>query len=353
MNKVQDFVVKGKRVFVGLEDSKRTWKVCIRCDGMIVHEASMPTEYANLRTFFERKFPECMIQVIYEAGFQGFWLHDLLEEDGVDCIVTPACKVTQEKVNRVKTDKIDARRLAKVLETGDYTSCWVPARELREDRQISRTLTQMQRNIVAIKNRIRKFLDFHGLNGDLPSGAWRVEHYQKLRAIKLNKPLQICIDAYFRVLDELEEIRKCLLLELRSLSREKRYSESVKSKESSPGVGWLSAIRFTLEWGDVSRFTSGKHLGSYLGLTASEYSTGEIIHRGRITRQGKSQVRAWLIECAWTAIRKDQALLEKFRRVWSSSGSKKKAIVAVARKLAARMRALELKNEPYHIGLIE
>lgn len=128
----------------------------------------MPTEYDNLRTFFERKFPECRIQVIYEAGFQGFWLHDLLEHDGIDCIVTPACKVTQEKVNRVKTDKIDARRLAKVLETGDYTSCWVPDRELREDRQISRTLTQMQRNIVATKNRMRRFLEFHGLNGDLP-----------------------------------------------------------------------------------------------------------------------------------------------------------------------------------------
>lgn len=178
-------------------------------------------------------------------------------------------------------------------------------------------------------------------------------HYQKLRTIKLTRPLRICLDVYFRVLDELEKIRKNLLLELRSLSREERYSKSVKSKESSPGVGWLSAIRFTLEWGDVSRFTSGKHLGSYLGLTASEYSTGEMIHRGRITRQGKSQVRAWLIECAWTAIRKDQALLKKFRRVWSSSGSKKKAIVAVARKLAARMRALELKNESYHIGLIE
>ena len=55
---------------------------------------------------------------MYEAGFQGFWLHDLLEKDGIDCIVTPPNKVVQEKDNRVKTDKVDARRLAKNLENG-------------------------------------------------------------------------------------------------------------------------------------------------------------------------------------------------------------------------------------------
>ena len=73
----------------------------------------------------------------------------------------------QEKVNKVKTDKIDARRLAKNLENGDYVTCHVPDRERREDRQISRTLNQIQCKIVSTKNQIRRFLDFHGLNGEL------------------------------------------------------------------------------------------------------------------------------------------------------------------------------------------
>ena len=96
-----------------------------------------------------RNHPDCEIIVIYEAGFQGFRLHDYLELDGIDCIVMPANKVTQEKDNRVKTDKVDARRLARNLENGDYSNCWVPDRELREDRRVSRTLTQIQRVIVA------------------------------------------------------------------------------------------------------------------------------------------------------------------------------------------------------------
>ena len=62
------------------------------------------------------RYQECEIKVMYEAGFQGFWLHDLLEEDGIDCCVTPANKVTWAKDDRVKTDKRDARRLAQSSE---------------------------------------------------------------------------------------------------------------------------------------------------------------------------------------------------------------------------------------------
>jgi len=352
MRKMQRHIVKGKRVFVGLEDSKRNWKLCVRCEGMIVDETSMPTEYENLHNYLRRGYPACEIGVIYETGFQGFWLHDLLEADEIDCVVTPANKVTQEKDNRVKTDKIDARRLARNLESGDYISCYVPDRELREDRQLSRTLTQIQRTIISTKNRIRKFLDFHGLNGDLPSGRWRKCDYQKLREFSLVRVLQKCLDTYLSLLSHLEEQERMLLAELRQLTRKDRYRESVAVKQSCPGVGWLSAIRFTLEWGDSSRFPSGRHFGSWLGLTASEYSSGDTVRRGHITRQGNSQVRSWLIECAWTSVRKDPVMLDKFRRVWRSSGSKKKAIVAVARKLAVRLLTIELRNESYRIGVV-
>lgn len=171
MRKKQDFIVKGKRLLVGLEDSKGTWKLCVRCEGMIVHETSMPAEYDALWAYLRRRYPACRIQVMYEAGFGGFWLHDRLQSEGIECIVTPPHTVTQEKVRVVKADKVDARRLARNLESDDYRRCHVPDKERREDRQMSRTLSQIQRDIVRIKNRIRKFLDFHGLNGLLPAGA--------------------------------------------------------------------------------------------------------------------------------------------------------------------------------------
>ena len=105
MKKMRDYIVKGKKVFVGLEDSKRSWKVCVRSEHMVVHETSMPTEYEGLHRYLKRNYPGCTIRVIYEAGFGGFWLHDQLEGDGIDCIVTPPNKVTQEKDSRVKNDR--------------------------------------------------------------------------------------------------------------------------------------------------------------------------------------------------------------------------------------------------------
>jgi len=352
MRKMRRSIVEGKDIFIGLEDSKRTWKLCVRCEEMVIHETSMPTTYNNLLYYLRKHYPHCKIRIMYEAGFGGFWLHDALVSDGFECIVTPPSKVTQEKSNKVKTDRIDANRLARNLENGDFVVCHVPDRERREDRQISRTLNQIQRTIVGTKNRIRRFLDFHGLNSGLPSGAWKATHYDRLRSLKLRLPLQISLDAFLRLLREAEAIRDDLLKELKELSRKDRYRVQVASKQSCPGVGWLSAIRFTLEWGDMARFGNGKKMASFTGLTCREYSTGATVRRGRITGQSSGYVRAWLIQCAWRAIRLDPALLGKFTTVWKNSGSKKKAIVAVARKLAVRMRAVELSGQQYEIAVI-
>jgi transposase len=353
VRKKQEFIVLGKQIFVGLEDSKKTWKVCVRSGGIIVHETSMPAVYDHLHHYLQNRYPGCQIQLMYEAGFGGFGLHDRLVADGIKCVVTPPHTVTQPKVSMVKTDRVDARRLAKNLESGDYRCCHVPDRQRREDRQLSRTLDQTQKMIKATKNRIRKLLDYHGLNSDLPAGAWTVSQYRQLKEMRLpSRSLQKCVEIYLRTLDHLAMVRKELLAELRALSAQARYSPSVKSKQSCPGVGWLSAIRFTLEWGELSRFPSGKHLASYAGLTCREYSTGDTIHRGHITKHGHGQVRGWLIQCAWRALKRDPALLRKFETVWRNAGSKKQAIVAVARKLVVRLRAIELTHQPYDLGVI-
>jgi len=170
-------ILKNEKVFVGLEDSKKTWQLCVRSGGVIVRETSMPAKFDVLRNYFNNRFPECRIQVIYEAGFSGFGLHDELEANGWDCIVTPPHTVTEEKCQRKKNDRTDCRRLAKNLGNGDYHSCFVPDKELREDRQISRTYEQVQADIRRICNRIRRTLEYHGLDRGLPPGSWNRAMY--------------------------------------------------------------------------------------------------------------------------------------------------------------------------------
>lgn len=354
MKKVQEHIVKGKDIFAGLEDSKKSWKVCVRNERMIVHEVSMPARYEALRNYLRNRYPDCRISLMYEAGFGGFWLHDRLEEDGVDCIVTPPNKVTEEKSNKVKTDRVDARRLAKNLENGDYRSCHVPDKELREDRQTSRTLVQIQKDITRVKNRIRKFFDFHGLNDLMKVGRWGASDYSGLRTLELGDSLQFSLSIYLDELERLLEYRTRLKKRLMDLTKKARYRETYLHFKSSPGVGWLTAIRLVLEWGeDLSRFEGGRVFSSFAGLTPSEYSTGDFIRKGRITRQSHDFVRAWLIQCSWVAIRRDPVLLGKFQDVFRNTGSKKKAIVAVARKLTVRLWHLAVYRENYEVGLIE
>jgi transposase len=354
VRKMQEFIVKGNRIFIGLEDSKKTWKVCVRSKGVVVHEASMPAKYDVLKSYLLKGYPECRIRIMYEAGFQGFWLHDLLEKDGFECVVTPPNKVSCPKSDRVKTDRRDARLLAKNLEIGLYVSCHVPDRELREDRQISRTLEQVKKKIKAQKNQIRKMFDYHGLNDRLPEKkTWTDRDYLFLRTMELPYSLKVSLDVDLTILETLFAVRKDLLEKLRALCPKERYKAGVQAKRSIPGIGVETAIRLTLEWGDLCRFRDGKHLASYTGLTSSEYSTGETVHRGRITKQGRPPVRGWLIESAWRSYNKDPVLLDKYLSVVHNSGSAKKAIVAVARKLVVRMWSLEHNHQTYQVGVIE
>ncbi len=357
MNRQRDYILNNEKVYVGLEDSKKTWKLCVRSGGVVVHETSMPARYEVLRSYFNNKFPECQIKVMYEAGFRGFNLHDQLGADGWECIVTPPHTVTEEKCQRKKNDRTDCRRLAKNLENRDYHSCFVPDKELREDRQISRTYGQVQADIRRVRNRIRRMLEFHGLDNGLPGGKWSQAMYDRVRRqlaeTEMSDSLRFSFEIMFRELEQLRQLRKDLLLQLRGLARSERYKEAVDLLKSTPGVGMLTAIRLVLEWGDVSRFRRKEEFASFLGLVPSDYSSGEQERQGHITKQGNRGPRSWLIECSWVAIRFDPVLLEKFRRVLRSCGSKKKAIVAVARKLAMRLRRLLLSGQPYVVGVIE
>ena len=356
MNSIMNYTVKNKEIFIGLEDSKKTWKVCARSHKVTVNEASMPADYEILKNYFNNKFPGCTIHVIYEAGFRGFELHDQLKADGFDCIVTPPHTVTQEKTQRLKNDRIDCRRLAKNLESGDYHTCHVPDRKLREDRQISRLYDQIQHDITRECNRIRRTLEFHGLDNQFQAGSWYRSNYKKayesITKMDISPSLKFDFNIMFNELFHLWELQKQVLKELNILAKSEAYKADVDLLRSAPGIGILTAIRLILEWGSLERFERKAAFSSFLGLIPSEYSSGETEHKGHITKQGNRLVRSWLIECSWRALKYDPVLLEKFNAVVRSSGSRKKAIVAVARKLANRLRFVLIHKTPYTIGLV-
>ncbi len=173
-----------------------------------------------------------------------------------------------------------------------------------------------------------------------------------LKELPLREPLKISLNILLTLLEELWNHMTTLRASLRELCRKERYRKAFEIARSLPGIGWYTAIRLVLELGeDLTRFESGKKLAAFVGLTPGEHSSGEKTWKGRITGMGSGFIRATLIENSWVAIRRDPVLLAKFSRVGKATGSKTKAIVAVARMLIVRLRACVLSGTPYAIGV--
>ena len=136
---------------------------------------------------------------------------------------------------------------------------------------------------------------------------------------------------------------------LKELAKEERYSESVAILRSIPGIGIISAMEILLELQDIKRFSTADQLAAYVGLTPSQFSSGDRIRMGRITCIGKQQLRALLIEAAWILVRKDAKMNETYTSIRSRAGSKR-AIVAIARRLLIAGRWLLINNTMYAVN---
>jgi len=115
---------------------------------------------------------------------------------------------------------------------------------------------------------------------------------------------------------------------------------------SAPGIGRVSSNELCRELGDLKQFSHIKKAYSFVGLTPSEFSSGESIRRGHISQAGRPRLRHVLIEIAWRSIKRDPGLHEKFKELAVRRG-KKRAIVAIARVLVGRLRACCLAQESY------
>ena len=118
----------GEALFVGVDLHKERWHVTVRAADVELWSGSIP----GRREFFQlllHRYRRCTIQVVYEAGCFGFWLHDHLIEHGVECLVTPPNLVPEESGNRVKTDRKDSRKLAHLLAKGLLKRIFVPGKK--------------------------------------------------------------------------------------------------------------------------------------------------------------------------------------------------------------------------------
>lgn len=348
---IKTFVTQ-KKVFCGMDVHYKHWSLCFVCDGEVVEKLRIQADYLALKFVLVRYKAAREIQIVYEAGFSGFWLYRKLKYDGYSCIVTPP-SLTPKTVGKVKTDKRDAEKLAFYLSAGLLKSVYVPPENVESDRRTLRGRVQVVKKRTRAKHQIRSYLNLMGFKRpESIKTNWSQQYIAWLKNIEFKNDsdkfnFSQLIKDYLRLDEDVAEVTGYIL----KMSRSDKYQKNFKLLTCVQGIGLITGMTFLLEIYDFDRFKTGEHFASYLGLTPSQYSSGEHIRLGHITRQGNTCIRKVLVEAAWTVIRYDPHLRDKYNRIRSRGTNGKKAIVAVARSLAIRLRRGLLDGTGYVVGV--
>ena len=300
----------------------------------------------QLREQLVKYFCGAKIHSVYEAGFSAFVLHRELVKGGIDSIVVNPGSVEVSSHNRVKTDKRDAAKLATQLEAGRLRGIHIPSQEQEHQRLLSRSRRQLVKERTSLKNKIRMKAHQFGLIEAEDRRQMSHRFVQQLLEKSDSVEFELVIKAHWTIWktvdEQIQDIEKALAEQAAQDEKEAVY-------RSAPGIGAVSARVLANELGDFSQFSNERQLFSYTGLTPSEHSSGEHIHRGAISKQGNRHLRGILIEVAWRALAEDPALEQFYRRLLPRTGCKR-AIVAVARKLIGRIRAVFNKGGLYQMN---
>lgn len=345
--------VTSKMVFCGIDIHKHHWNLCYFCDGIVVEKLTIDSDYKLVLRHTERFYSTAQqVKFVYEAGFSGFHLYRQLAEHHYECTITPPNRVPQSH-DKVKTDKRDAQKLAQYFSSGLLKKVYVPPLSVESDRQILRMRKSYHQKLTRVKNQIKSYLNLHGHFWYPVDGSkWTKKYVAWLENLEFELPTQkIIMDEYLKEFHYLRDRIAELTHRLREMSRQKAYFRNFNRLVACKGIGLITAMTFLLELHDLLRFPSAEKFSSYIGLTPSQFSSGEHVRLGHITREGNAHVRCALVESTWTVIRYDPFLRDKYNRIRAKGTNGKKAIVATARSLAVRLRRCLLDETDYVIGV--
>ncbi len=288
------------------------------------------------------------IEIIQEAGLDGFWVHRLLEAHGIAShVVDPASIAVPRRRRRAKTDGIDGETLLRTLlawERGEPRVCAMvvpPTPEQEDRRRLSRERATLLQERVQHVNRIKGLLAGQGITDYEPLHKERRARLDAL-ATGDGRPLPAVLKA--ELLREIDRI-ELLLRQVATVERERdAAAEPVSGTEQSPvallvrlkAVGpQIGAVLY--HEGLYRTFTNRREVAAYAGLVPTPWRSGTIDREQGISKAGNRRLRHIMIELAWLWVRHqpDSALSRWFRsRVGDERGRVRRiAIVALARRL--------------------
>ncbi|MGH9873028.1 MAG: IS110 family transposase [Pyrinomonadaceae bacterium] len=354
-NQLQDttFIPRDYDIFGGLDVDKKSMSITFADHGTMRKSLRLPYSASQLLNYTRKHFAGQRVAFVYEAGPTGFGLHDELTAACHPCLVVSPSMVPTVQRKRVKTNRLDSRKLAEGLRGGQLRGIHVPPPSYRELRHLVQLRDTQVAHLTASKCRIKSLLLYEGIPFPAANGRWSGQALRQLEALPCSGAVRFKLD---RLIDALQfhfQSAAVVQKEIRRFCQnDPELRQCISFLCSLPGVGTITATHALARLGDWRQIKDVRQIAGFLGLVSSEHSTGDKENRGEITRIGDSRLRNKLIQCAWTAIRKDPELREFYRRIYERQPQKvaaRKAIVAVARKLTTRMYAVLKEQRPFVI----
>jgi transposase len=319
--------------YCGLDVSRKSTHAYIEdAQGRRVKYAVVPTTPTGLAGVIE-PYAERGLRVAVEAGNQTAWIVDLLREAGAKVHVVHPLKVKLITESRKKTDRIDAKLLAHLLRVGGLPEpVHVPSHRSRELRGLlvaRRQLIQMRTKLLNVVRGLARQQRIELR----PRALLSRRGWEALTAAGLSPALRDIVAAYDATV---QTASRALAALDGQLTQRARRDPRVARLETMPGVGQVSAQTLVAAVDTIDRFPTAKKLVAYAGLAPSVRASGERVEYGRITKQGRSEIRAVWVQAAHAVLAVKDAAARPLQR-WTERvvrrRGKRTALVALARKL--------------------
>jgi transposase len=325
-------------MYLGIDVHKRYAQVAVMNEaGEIVEENRV--ENANLDDFAERY---AGAQAAIEATSNYYHIHDTLSEH-LDVAVAHPKELNNIADTDKKTDRVDAKELARMRRLNSVPESYVPTDEIREARALVRGRQTLVENRTKFANKVHGLLSDHGITEDVKPLS--VEGREFLRELSLPTPWDTLLESYLEMIETLTE-------EIQNLDATiEERAGSLKETQllmTIPGVSYYTALTIYAELGEISRFDRDKEVVSYVGLNPVIRESGDSRIEGSISKRGSNRVRWLLVQAAHCAVHtcNDEYLSRFYERLASRKNSQK-AIVATARKMLVSMYHMLDRGEVY------
>lgn len=292
--------------YVGLDVHKQTITVAIAQSGrnqpkFLGEIANQPKMIAKMVDKLCQEFAGEVLLFCYEAGSCGYVIYRQLTKLGQDCQVVAPSQIPKKPGERIKTDRRDAKKLARLLRSGDLTPVWVPDQEQEAMRDLTRARNDFKAQERQIKQQLNAYVLRHGHIWSAGKTRWSKAHLKWLESLKFPFDWQqVVLQEYLEAIRAAQRRVADLTAQIKRVSEHWSMAPVINSLKALRGIDLITAVGLMAELGDISRFESPRQLMAYLGLVPGEHSSGSRRRQGAITKTGNNQARRMLVESAWS-----------------------------------------------------